>query len=237
MARYSQGLNIDEPLAMLRSGTTSYYQADGLGSLTSLSNTSGALANTYTYDSFGNLVASSGSLVNSFRYAGREFDLETSIYYYRARYYDPTAGHFISEDPLKFFGGDVDFYRYVWNSAVNSRDALGLSPDEHLRSVEFANCQSRAVRRYNETMIETERGIQYTPLKNIVTGIVSGAVSGCLFDVETGCLPRAAVGAAVGAVGGAVEGILHYSFEEVSAAIRAERQLKKDLAACGCSAH
>jgi hypothetical protein len=39
VARYSQGFNIDEPLAMLRSSTTSYYQADGLGSLTSLSNT------------------------------------------------------------------------------------------------------------------------------------------------------------------------------------------------------
>jgi FlaA1/EpsC-like NDP-sugar epimerase len=38
-----------------------------------------------TYDSFGNLVASSGSLVNSFRYAGREFDAETSLYYYRAK--------------------------------------------------------------------------------------------------------------------------------------------------------
>src|SRR6516164_6261042 len=76
VARYSQGLNIDEPLAMLRSGATSYYEADGLGSLTSLSNTSGALANTYTYDSFGNLVASSGSIANSFRYTGREFDTE-----------------------------------------------------------------------------------------------------------------------------------------------------------------
>lgn len=37
VARYAQGLNIDEPLAMLRSATTSYYQADGLGSITSLS--------------------------------------------------------------------------------------------------------------------------------------------------------------------------------------------------------
>src|SRR5713226_7025076 len=49
VARYSQTQNIDEPLVMLRSATTSYYQADGLGSVTSLSNTSGALANTYTY--------------------------------------------------------------------------------------------------------------------------------------------------------------------------------------------
>jgi YD repeat-containing protein len=85
VARHTQGLNIDEPLAMLRSGATSYYQADGLGSLTSLSNTSGALANTYTYDSFGNLTASTGSITNSFRYTGREFDTETSLYYYRAR--------------------------------------------------------------------------------------------------------------------------------------------------------
>src|SRR6266849_4019084 len=44
LVRYSQGLNIDEPLAMLRSGVTSYYQADGLGSVTSLSNPSGTLA-------------------------------------------------------------------------------------------------------------------------------------------------------------------------------------------------
>ena len=36
VARYSEGLNIDEPLAMLRSSTTSYYDADGLGSITSL---------------------------------------------------------------------------------------------------------------------------------------------------------------------------------------------------------
>ncbi|HLG94741.1 MAG TPA: hypothetical protein VKX49_00375, partial [Bryobacteraceae bacterium] len=54
VARYAQqGLNIDEPLAMLRSGTTSYYQVDGLKTVTWLSNTAGALAQTYTFDSFG----------------------------------------------------------------------------------------------------------------------------------------------------------------------------------------
>jgi YD repeat-containing protein len=50
VARYSQGFNFDEPLAMLRSSTTSYYEQDGLGSVTSLSNTAGALAQTYTFD-------------------------------------------------------------------------------------------------------------------------------------------------------------------------------------------
>src|SRR5579859_4658321 len=70
VARYSQGLNIDEPLAMLRSSATSFYQADGLGSVTSLSNAAGALAQTYTFDSFGNQTAASGSLTNPFQYTG-----------------------------------------------------------------------------------------------------------------------------------------------------------------------
>jgi RHS repeat-associated protein len=126
IARYSQGSNIDEPLAMLRSGVISYYEADGLGSLTSLSSATGALANTYTYDSFGNVVASSGSLVNSFRYTGREFDTETNLQFSRARYYDLATGRFLGEDPLKFFGRDTNFYRYVWNRSPNLVDSRGL---------------------------------------------------------------------------------------------------------------
>ena len=64
LARYTQGPSIDEPLAEVRSGVTSYYEADGLGSVKSLSNSSGMLVNTYTYDSFGNLTASTGTLTN-----------------------------------------------------------------------------------------------------------------------------------------------------------------------------
>src|SRR5207244_13443920 len=43
VARYEDTQNIDEPLAMLRSGATSYFHADGLGSVTSLSSSAGAL--------------------------------------------------------------------------------------------------------------------------------------------------------------------------------------------------
>ena len=68
VARYTQTPKIDELLAMLRSGATSYYEADGLGSVTSLSNAAGALAQTYAFDSFGKQTGSSGSLVNPFQF-------------------------------------------------------------------------------------------------------------------------------------------------------------------------
>ena len=124
--RYSQGLKIDEPLTMSRSSTTSFYKADGPGSVTSLTSGAGALAQTYTFASFGKLGNSTGSLTNPFQYTARESDTETGLYYYRARYYDPTIGRFVSEDPVAFDGGG-NFYRYVNNSPVGLADPLGLS--------------------------------------------------------------------------------------------------------------
>jgi len=63
---------------------------------------------------------------------------ETSLYYYRARYYDPQAGRFVSEDPVRFDGG-VGFYRYVRNDPVLLKDPTGLitilPPDPTVNSV------------------------------------------------------------------------------------------------------
>jgi RHS repeat-associated protein len=87
----------------------------------------GTVQASYVYDSFGNLTDSTGSLTNSLRYTAREFDAETGLHYYRARYYDPAAGHFLSEDPVRFFAGDVNFYSYVFQSPVNYTDPTGLS--------------------------------------------------------------------------------------------------------------
>ncbi len=125
VARYTQTDSIDEPVAMLRSGATSYYEQDGLGSVTSLSNTAGSLAQTYTFDSFGKQTASSGSLTNPFQFTGREFDGETSLYFYRARYFDSAAGRFLSEDPMRFFESP-NFYAYVENNPLNLIDTSGL---------------------------------------------------------------------------------------------------------------
>jgi RHS repeat-associated protein len=110
---------------MQRGGTVDYYEADGLGSITSLTATNGSVAQSYAYDSFGNTTNSSGSVTNFFRYTAREFDTETNIYYYRARYIDPNVGRFLSEDPLRFEQG-MNFYGYVRGNAPNLTDPAGL---------------------------------------------------------------------------------------------------------------
>jgi RHS repeat-associated protein len=130
LSRFAQGQNIDEPLAVSTSGGTDYYEADGLGSVTSLTNGIGTVAQTYTYDSFGKTTNSTGSIANSFRYTARDFDSETSLYYYRARFYDPSTGRFLSEDPSQFGGDNSNFYAYVGSEPTDFTDPDGLCANE-----------------------------------------------------------------------------------------------------------
>lgn len=110
---------------MQTSGTNYYYHADALGSITAITNNSGAVVKTYAYDSFGQMTPS-GTLAQPYTYTAREYDSESYLYYYRARYYDPKAGRFITKDPIGFGGGDVNLYAYVQNDPVNWVDPLGL---------------------------------------------------------------------------------------------------------------
>jgi len=135
LARYAQSAGIDEPLAESRGGTNGFYEQDGLGSVTSLSGSAGALADTYTYDAFGVLTASTGTLANPFQYTGRDYDSETGLRYYRARYYDSTASRFLSEDPLGF-GVGGNFYAYVDNDPADFTDPLGLCPPQKRKKSE-----------------------------------------------------------------------------------------------------
>jgi len=125
IARYTQHSEIDEPLAQFLSGASGYYEQDGLESVTTLSGATASIRNSYTYDSFGNLIASTGSAANPFQYTGRDFDSETGLRYYRARYYDPELGRFIGEDPILFKGGN-NFFAYVQNNPQNFDDPTGL---------------------------------------------------------------------------------------------------------------
>jgi RHS repeat-associated protein len=75
-----------------------------------------------------NVQASANEL--RFAYTGREWDGETGQYYYRARYYDPADGRFISEDPIRFRGNDTNLNRHVGNSPTNFIDPSGLQLTE-----------------------------------------------------------------------------------------------------------
>ncbi|MFQ5857789.1 MAG: RHS repeat-associated core domain-containing protein [Anaerolineae bacterium] len=126
-ARYTHGPGIDEPLIMLRGGQSFFYHADGLGSVWDLTDTAGTSVRSYTYDSFGQLVAQTGTLANPYTFTAREFDAETGLYLYRNRYYDPQVGRFLTEDP-QAAEGVVNFYAYVGNNPIRFRDPFGLQP-------------------------------------------------------------------------------------------------------------
>jgi RHS repeat-associated protein len=141
-----------------RSHATSFYEQDGLGSVTSLSNAGGALAQSYTFDSFGKQTGSTGSLTNPFQYTARESDPETGLYYYRARYYDPTVGRFLSEDPIGFDGGN-DFYAYVKNSPVVRTDPLGLAECWYTTMAHYLYCSSNSGDQFSTYGARSGRGL------------------------------------------------------------------------------
>jgi RHS repeat-associated protein len=100
------------------------FMTDYLGSTLSLTDSSGAVQTSYTYDPFGNASVGGSATTNSVTYVGREFD-NPGLYFDRARYYSSTIQRFISEDPSGFGGGDVNLYTYAANDPVNHKDSNG----------------------------------------------------------------------------------------------------------------
>jgi RHS repeat-associated protein len=64
---------------------------------------------------------------NRFLFTSREFDQETGLYYYRARYYNPQIGRFLQTDPVGY-GAGMNMYGYCGNSPIIMADPSGLDP-------------------------------------------------------------------------------------------------------------
>jgi len=123
--RYTHGPGVDEPLMVTTAKEKYYYHADGLGSIIALSDKAGKVVQAYEYDSFGNLKDQMNRVKQPYTYTGREWDKETGLYYYRARYYDPMEGRFISKDPIGFKGA-TNIYVYVNSNPIGYTDPTGL---------------------------------------------------------------------------------------------------------------
>jgi len=108
----------------------------------------GKVVNHIKYDSFGNILSetnpATGNPATAGRigagdvlaaYTGREWDGDADLYYYRARWYDPKIGRFLSEDPQGFDAGDVNLTRYVGNSPWNYTDPSGMTRSSPLSSI------------------------------------------------------------------------------------------------------
>jgi RHS repeat-associated protein len=105
------------------SSVTTYYLADHLGSIVQESSAAGAITLDREYDPWG--VASQGASTSGYAYTGREWDPEIGLSYHRARFYEPSAARWLTEDPIGFEGG-VNYYRYVDGTPTLATDSDGL---------------------------------------------------------------------------------------------------------------
>ena len=117
------GPGLDERYARTNTAAVTHtYLLDAVGSTVSLVAPNGAITGNFTYEPYGT-SSQSGADDTTFRYTGRELD--SSLIYYRARYYNPRTSRFVSEDPIGLAGG-YNLYAYVGGDPISNTDPLGL---------------------------------------------------------------------------------------------------------------
>jgi RHS repeat-associated protein len=120
---YIHGRNVDELLGIEDGTAVSYFHTDGLGSVVKVTSSAATVVLSRQYDAWGD--PESGASDGGQAFTGRDWDPETRLYYYRARYYEAKSGRFISEDPITFRAGP-NFYAYVYSQPTLFIDPEGL---------------------------------------------------------------------------------------------------------------
>jgi RHS repeat-associated protein len=122
---YIYGPN-DLPIEQISTtGIVLYYHHDQLGATRLLTNSTGAIAATYTYNGYGQLTSQSGASDTPLRWAGQYQDVATGLYDLRARSYDPATGQFMTRDPIDMLTRQA--YSYGGDNPMNQLYLYGLS--------------------------------------------------------------------------------------------------------------
>ncbi len=115
---------IGEIISCRNNGTDLFYHYDPIGNVLFVSDTSGNINTDYGQDGFGNVYLTYGpTSTNSYHLTTKEQDPDIGLYYFSARWYDPSVGRFVSEDPVEF----VNRYNYVNNNPIRFIDPNGLN--------------------------------------------------------------------------------------------------------------
>jgi len=144
LANYVYGVSPDEILTRRSGGTNIYYHSDVLGSVAAVTNDTGTVLERYKYDAYGQVTFMNATgtpqgcmcspLQNNILYTGRYFDIESRLYYYRARMYHPYLGRFLQRDPLGERAG-LNLYNYVFNNPVRFTDPSGMMSAEQRQNL------------------------------------------------------------------------------------------------------
>jgi RHS repeat-associated protein len=166
--RYVYGVGIDEPIRMTTTTSSYYYSFEALGSVIALSDAGGSVAETYAYSPYGK-VDQASSFGNPYLYTGREYDEETGLSYYRARYYDARTGRFLQTDQVGYNGG-LNLYAYVGNNPQSWIDPRGLARERRAESEEGQWVYWGWERKWNLFVYGHSSGTYY--FRNVKTGEV-----------------------------------------------------------------
>ena len=125
MVKYTYG---DDLISQKRGSLKSYYHYDGQLSTRQLTDASGNVTDTYTYDAFGLLINRSGATANNYLYTGEQYDPHVGFYYLRARYYNQNNGRFLTMDTfpgMQFEPASLHKYLYCEGNPVGNWDPSG----------------------------------------------------------------------------------------------------------------
>ena len=185
-----------------RDGRTSFYLYDGHGSVVGLANESGVVTDTYAYDAFGNLLKSTGSTKNCYRYCGEQFDETTGLYYLRARYMDTSTGRFISQDSYAGSISDpTSLHKYLY---ANSNPVTYSDPGGYFIQYVFGAISNgiawAAESRYNMAIVALGMMAISDLLCVLTTGhsymlTLTEFIASCVTDIASGDMTSPSIGA------------------------------------------